>query len=102
MVHYPEVPTTFKTFFAMNGKPIACPQLGTANLFEPAALLAGIRRAELEVMKNAFLHCNDLKKWYKQAGGKNALLETDPKYAAAALDGCEMQNTLSLRTQAFA
>ncbi len=28
--------------------------------------------------------------------------ETDPKYAAAALDGCEMQNTLSLRTQAFA
>jgi len=104
MVHHPEVPTTFKTFFAMNGKPIACPQLDTANLFEPAALLAGIRpgRAELEVMKNAFLHCNDLKKWYKQAGGKNALLETDPKYAAAALDGCEMQNTLSLRTQAFA
>jgi hypothetical protein len=66
------------------------------------AFLAGVRRAELAVMKDAHLYCDDLKKWYKQAGGKNALRETDPKYAAGALDGCEMQNTLTLRTQAFA
>ena len=87
MVHRPEITTDFKTSFQTQGNARAIPELDKKGFFDPSEFNAAVRNAELIAFNQASKHCTDLKRWYKAAGGKQALPETHAGYAAATLNG---------------
>ena len=66
--------------------------------FDPSEFQSAVCNAELIAFNHASKYCHDLKRFYKDAGAKQALPEHHPGYAAATLNGRPELNNYEMRT----